>query len=75
MQKQNGSIRIYSSSGIHLALIRCHSHYIKVDYSSYNLKEAKTQNKLSFHEHISKNLKTVTEVAQGPEELFYYSCL
>jgi hypothetical protein len=33
------------------------------------------QNKLSFHHHLSENLKTVTEVAQELEELFYNSRL
>jgi hypothetical protein len=39
------------------------------------LKEAITQNKLSFHQHLSENFKTVTEVAQELEELFYNSRL
>jgi len=39
------------------------------------LKEATTQNKLSFHHHSSENLKTVTEGAQVPEQLFYNSHL
>jgi hypothetical protein len=39
------------------------------------LKEAITQNELSFHQHLSENLKNVTEGAQEIEELFYNSRL